>query len=151
MVISMKYVLYILLFFIVLYLCIPENNLDNIKTTFNDLENDYEYKFITINTPNLNTKNFYKYFDNTNNIMVIYPKINMLYKEKLGTIKFKCDRNCHIERLLNYYKDVLKNNNFMQDSINVDYYGVYIDKIVFYINNEELNNILKKCNICYID
>ena len=150
MVISMKYVLFVLFLFIILYLCISGNEQYNIKTTFNNLDNNYEYKFITINTPNLNTKNFDKYFDNTNNIMVIYPKINMLYKDKLGTVKFNCNKNCSIDDLLNYYKDILRKNNFIQDSINIDYYGLYIEKFLVYVNDRELNNILKKCNICYV-
>ena len=82
--------------------------------------------------------------------MVIYPKINILYKDKLKNIKFNCNKNCSIDDLLKYYKDILRKNNFIQDSINIDYYGLYIEKFLVYVNDRELNNILKKCNICYV-
>ena len=144
----MKYVLSILLILFLLYLFIPSKE-DNIEFVFNE-EKDFSYDFITVNTPGLTTKNFYKYFDNTNNMMAIIPKINPLYKDKLKLIRYNCNKNCSIEKLLIYYKYVLKNNNYIKDSINIDYYGMSIEKIVFYINDEELNNILKKCNICYI-
>ena len=114
-------------------------------------ESNSEQEVFTIYTDNLTTKNFDKYFLSTDNFLAIYPKVNPLYKDRLGNIYFSCKSNCNLDDFTQYYKKILEKNNFKNDLINIDYYGVEIEKIKIYSNKEKIGEILKKCTVCRIN
>lgn len=144
----MKYVfLEIILCAFVIFCCSvgPEN--EEIQSVFNEADDSNSYEFVTIHTSGLSTKNFYQYFENTNFIKIIYPKVNPLYQNKVGNVSYSCEQ-CNISEVDRFYKDYLYNQGYKKDSIIIDYYGVEIEKIAFYINRENLNNILENCSLC---
>lgn len=144
----MKFVwLEIFLFFIV-YFLMTDGFIEETQHVFLEPQESSAFEFVFIDTTGLTTENFFKYFDDTSFIVMIYPEINPLYKEKLGTIKYSCERNCNIGEFKEYYQSILEEHHFVSDSINVDYYGVSIDKVLVYVNSQHLHNLLHNCSIC---
>ncbi len=144
----MKYVLNIIILFICVFLLLIVDN-DYISAPVVSLDSDY-YQMYDIYADNLTTKNFTKYFSDTSNFIAVYPDINLIYKEKLGNIYFECKNKFNLEDFISYYKKVLEKNNYKNDLVNIDYYGVSIKKIRVYANKEELAQILNNCTICFI-
>ncbi len=144
----MKYVLNIIILFICVFLLLIVDN-DYISVPVVSLDSDY-YQMYDIYADNLTTKNFTKYFSDTSNFIAVYPDTNLIYKEKLGNIYFECKNKFNIEDFISYYKKVLEKNNYKNDLVNIDYYGVSIKKIRVYANKEELAQILNNCTICFI-
>ena len=148
MVISMKYVsTLIFLFFIFMFFFLDSFALEKTKNVFKEQE-EFNYQFVSIDTKGLTTKNFFRYFEDTSWIVNIFPVVNPIYKNRLEDISFLCQRKCSIHSFEKYYKNLLEKNNFKDDSILIDYYGVSIEKIVVYVNQSELGKILKKCSVC---
>lgn len=153
MVISMNSVLKISFFFLSLFLLFflfgnyPEKT--NLVMSIDDTDNS-EYQVFTIYTDNLTTKNFSKYFSNTIHFLGLYPKINPIYKDRLGKVSFSCNSSCNLEKFVSYYKQILEKNHFRSDLTNISYYGVPIEKIKIYASKEELAKILENCSICTI-
>lgn len=146
---DMKYVLNIIILFIfVVIITNITNNQDNAISVLS-LDDNF-YQIYDIYTNNLSTKHIDKYFSNTTNFMAVYPKVNVLYKDRVGDISYKCQNNFDINDFVIYYKSILEKNNFYQDLINIDYYGVNIEKIKVYASKEELDKILQKCTICSV-
>lgn len=139
----MKYVLNIIILFLLL-LTINSNK----KSVPAVSLNDDSYKIYSVYTSNLTTKNINKYFIDTSDFIIVYPKVNLIYKDKIGNIYYKCEGNFDINDFTKYYKKVLEKNNYKLDLINIDYYGINIEKIILYTSEEKINNILKKCDIC---
>lgn len=101
--------------------------------------------------PNLTTKNFFNYFNDESDIIGIYPYVNPLYKSKIGNMFFGFDNkslNSNINKFVKHYKNTLKNNNFNNDLVMVDYNGVNIWKVKLYIEANELKELLKTCSGC---
>lgn len=145
----MKYAwLKFLLFFILSIFLVNSLKDDSVQPVFKEEVSNLDSEFISINTKGLTTKNFFNYFKDTSLIVSIYPKVNILYKERIGDVFLACQRTCTMTDLEKYYKSILEKNNFLQDSILIDYYGVSIDRIIIYANKEQLNNLLQKCTIC---
>ena len=148
MVIYMKYVFFEMIFcLLVISLILVTDEKQSAESVFNEIDETNSYEFVTIDTPGLTTKNFYKYFKDTKFVRIIYPKINNIYKNKIEEITYSCD-NCDINDLKHFYKNYLYNKGYKNDSFLIDYYGVEIDKIGLYINQEKLKQILKKCLLC---
>lgn len=143
----MKYVLNIIIFLIFIISLFFINNDPTISVA--SLDDDY-YQMYDIYADNLTTKNFTKYFSDTSNFIAVYPDINLIYKEKLGNIYFECKNKFNLDAFISYYKKVLEKNNYKNDLVNIDYYGVSIEKIRVYANKEELAQILNNCTICFI-
>ena len=101
--------------------------------------------------PGLNTKNFDNYFDEYVQIIGVYPKINMIYKNKIGNVFYSFNKNRKKDNLLSfekYYKNILQKNNFSSDLILSSYNGINIEKVRVYLTYEKLKEILKQCNGC---
>lgn len=113
--------------------------------------NEAEMLLINVVIPNLNTNNFNDYFDDSTIIIGIYPKINMLYKDKIGNMFYSFNKNNiknNLNSFIKYYKSVLKKNNFVNDLVLSDYSGINIWKVKVYVNSYELNDLLNKCSGC---
>ena len=84
-------------------------NKEEVRVVNNEL-NSIEMETILINIPGLTTSNFSNYFDDNIEIIGIYPKVNMLYKEKIGNMYYQFNKNNIKQDILNftkYYKSVL--------------------------------------------
>ena len=113
--------------------------------------NEEDNLVLNIYIPNLDTNNFKNYFDNEIEIIGIYPKINMIYKNKLGNLFYLFTGNNLEENINNftkYYKGVLKKNNFSNDLILSDYNGIKIEKVKVITTSFILNKMLERCNNC---
>ena len=105
----------------------------------------------TIVVPGLSTKNFSSYFDNDDEIIGIYPKINLLYKDRVSVKFYQFSKSTvtdNINDFIRYYKNILKKNNFNDDLVLVDYNGIIIEKVKLYVDNKYLNEFMKKCPNC---
>lgn len=105
----------------------------------------------TIVVPGLSTKNFSSYFDNDDEIIGIYPKINLLYKDRVSVKFYQFSKSIvtdNINDFIRYYKNILKKNNFNDDLVLADYNGIIIEKVKLYVDNKYLNEFMKKCPNC---
>ena len=105
----------------------------------------------TIVVPGLSTKNFSSYFDNDDEIIGIYPKINLLYKDRVSVKFYQFSKSTvtdNINDFIRYYKNILKKNNFNDDLVLADYNGIIIEKVKLYVDNKYLNEFMKKCPNC---
>ena len=101
--------------------------------------------------PGLNTKNFEDYFDDYVEIIGIYPKTNLVYKNKIGNIFYTFNQNNMKDDLLSftkYYKNILRKNNFMSDLVLSVYNGINIEKVRVFLTYQKLKEILRECNDC---
>lgn len=140
---------YFILIVILILLIINNNKIEQTQMVFDYNEED----MITVNIliPNLNTKNFSSYFDDHIEIVGVYPKINMIYKNKVGNIFYSFNKSSikeNINSFTKYYKNILKKNNFVSDLVLSDYNGIDIEKVRAYISYESLKKILSGCDNC---
>ena len=99
----------------------------------------------------LNTKNFENYFDDYVEIIGVYPKINLVYRNKIGNIFYTFNQNNvkdDLSSLTKYYKNILRKNNFISDLVLSDYNGINIEKVRVFLTYQKLNEILRECNDC---
>ncbi len=143
----MKRFLIVLIFLTILFLV-------NYKEEYIYPVFDYnEEEMLTVNIfiPNLNTNNFYDYFDEHIDIIGIYPKVNILYKNKIGAMFYSFSQNSlktNITSFVKYYKKTLKKNNFTNDLVLCDYNGINIEKVKVHISYEELKYFIGNCYNC---
>ncbi len=113
--------------------------------------NNEDMLTVNILIPGLNTKNFENYFDDYVEIIGVYPKINLVYKNKLGNIFYIFNQNNikdNLFSLTKYYKNILRKNNFNNDLILSDYNGVNIEKVMVFLTYQKLNKMLQECTNC---
>lgn len=125
-------------------------NKEEVMLVNNQLDSN-EMVTVLINIPGLNTNNFSNYFDGNIEIIGIYPKVNMLYKEKIGNMYYQFNKNNikqDITSFTKYYKGVLEKNKFNNDLILINYNGISIESVKAYINGDNLENFMRKCNGC---
>lgn len=125
-------------------------NKEDVMVVNNELDSD-EMMTVLLIIPGLNTNNFHNYFDDSIEIIGIYPKVNMLYKEKIGNMYYRFNKNNIKQDILNftkYYKSVLEKNNFNNDLILINYNGVNIENVKVYISGDNLEKFMRDCNKC---
>lgn len=113
--------------------------------------NEEEMLTANILIPGLNTKNFEDYFDDYVEIIGVYPKINLVYRNKIGNIFYTFNQNNvkdDLSSLTKYYKNILRKNNFISDLVLSDYNGINIEKVRVFLTYQKLNEILRECNDC---
>lgn len=140
----------VLILVVILFLIIVCNN-DSEQTRMVFEYNNEDMLTVNILIPGLNTKNFENYFDDYVEIIGVYPKINLVYKNKLGNIFYIFNQNNikdDLFSLTKYYKNILRKNNFNNDLILSDYNGINIEKVMVFLTPQKLNKILKECTNC---
>ena len=138
------------LFIIIIILIVISNNNEEVVVVNNIMDNDVMVEAIIV-IPSLSTKNFMDYFNDDIEIIGIYPKINLLYKNKLGKQFYQFSKTsvqANINSFTRYYKSVLKKNNFTTDLVITNYSGIYIDKVKAYVDYNYIKNLMKKCSSC---
>ena len=139
-----------LILVLILFLIIVCNNASEQTQMVFDY-NEEEMLTVNILIPGLNTKNFENYFDDYVEIIGVYPKINLVYKNKIGNVFYTFNQNNiknNLSSFAKYYKNILRKNNFNSDLILSDYNGINIEKVRVFITYEKLNEILKKYDGC---
>ena len=139
----------ILLMVLIITLIILTNK-EEVMVVNNELDSN-EMETILIYIPGLNTNNFSNYFDGSIEIIGIYPKVNMLYKEKIGNMYYQFNKNNikqDITTFTKHYKSVLEKNKFNNDLILINYNGISIESVKVYISGDNLENFMRKCNGC---
>ena len=139
-----------LILVVILFLIIVCNNASEQTQMVFDY-NEEEMLTANILIPGLNTKNFEDYFDDYVEIIGIYPKTNLVYKNKIGNIFYTFNQNNMKDDLLSftkYYKNILRKNNFMSDLVLSVYNGINIEKVRVFLTYQKLKEILRECNDC---
>lgn len=134
----------------ILIMLILLTNKEEVMVVNNELDSN-EMGTVLINIPGLTTNNFTNYFDGSIEIIGIYPKVNMLYKEKIGNMYYQFNKNNIKQDITNfskYYKGVLEKNKFNNDLILINYNGINIEKVSVYISGDNLEKFMRKCNGC---
>lgn len=142
----MKKILFIITILIVVVLL---NKKEDTILTMNTT--DVESNIVYLKIPNLTTKNITNYFDDDSDIIGLYPYVNPLYEKKIGNMFYTFNSNSlmsNINRFVDNYKNKLVNYNFTNDLVMVDYNGIKIITVKIYMNNEEIQEFLKKCKNC---
>ena len=125
-------------------------NKEEVIIVNNELDSN-EMMSILLIVPGLNTNNFTDYFDDSIEIIGIYPKVNMLYKEKIGNMYYQFNKNNIKQDITNftkYYKSVLEKNKFNNDLILINYNGINIESVKVYISGDNLENFMSECSGC---
>lgn len=140
---------YLVILIILIVLLMENFNKQEVLPVFD--YNEEEMLIANIIISNLNTNNFYYYFDEQINIVGIYPKVNMLYKDKIGNMFYRFSSNSikyNINTFIKYYKNTLKKNNYTNDLVLSEYNGINIERVQVYISYDELKQFLDDCNNC---
>ena len=127
-----------ILLMVVIITLIVLTNKEEVMIVNNELDSN-EMKTILINVPGLTTNNFSNYFDGSIEIIGIYPKVNMLYKEKIGNMYYQFNKNNIKQDIISftkYYKGVLEKNKFN------------IDKVSVYVSGDILEKFMEGCDNC---
>ncbi len=143
----MKKFLILVVFLFLIIVC--NNSPEQTQMVFD--YNEEEMLTANILIPGLNTKNFEDYFDDYVEIIGVYPKINLVYKNKIGNIFYTFNQNNmkdNLSSFTKYYKNILRKNNFMSDLVLSDYNGINIEKVRVFLTYQKLNEILRDCNDC---
>lgn len=139
-----------LILVVILFLIIVCNNASEQTQMVFDY-NEEEMLTANILIPGLNTKNFEDYFDDYVEIIGVYPKTNLVYKNKIGNIFYTFNQNNmkdDLSSFTKYYKNILRKNNFMSDLVLSDYNDINIEKVRVFLTYQKLNEILRDCNDC---
>lgn len=140
----------ILVLTIIMIILFSVTNKEKVIMVNSELETD-EMITVLLTIPGLNTNNFTNYFDNSIEIIGIYPKINLIYQKKIGNMFYTFDKvniKQNINSFSKYFKNVLEKYNFNNDLILINYNGINIDKVKLYISSDDLNKFMKNCNNC---
>lgn len=135
---------------IILIILFGFTNKDNVMIVNNELDSN-EMETILINIPGVNTNNFTNYFDGSIEIIGIYPKVNGLYKTKIGNMYYQFNKNDIKQDIINftkYYKGVLEKNNFNRDLMLINYNGISIENVKVYISGNNLKKFMRECSGC---
>ncbi len=141
-----KFLILVLILFLII---VCNNGLEQTQMVFD--YNEEEMLTANILIPGLNTKNFEDYFDDYVEIIGVYPKTNLVYKNKIGNIFYTFNQNNmkdDLSSFTKYYKNILRKNNFMSDLVLSDYNGINIEKVRVFLPYQKLNEILRDCNDC---
>ena len=125
-------------------------NKEKVIIVNSELDNN-EMMNILLIIPGLNTNNFTNYFDGSIEVIGIYPKVSVLYKERIGNMYYQFNKNNIKQDILHftkYYKSILEKNKFNNDLILITYSGIVIDKVSVYISGDNLEKFMRRCNGC---
>lgn len=139
-----------ILLIVILITLILLTNKEEVIVVNSELDSN-EMMNILLSIPGLNTNNFTSYFSDNIEIIGIYPKVNVLYKERLGNMFYQFNKNSIKQDIINfskYYKSILEKNKFNNDLILINYNGISIEKVSVYISGADLETFMKKCNSC---
>ena len=113
------------------------------------LKSDDSYRVYTITIEGLNTKNIYNYLNDVK-ILRIYPRINPIYKDKIGNVFYQFRGVDDIEIFTKEFLKLIKKNSF--DDYNYSYIcGVDIEKLDVIIKGSELYDLINKYNVKIVD
>ena len=135
---------------IIMVLIIITNKKEEVLVVNSIIDSDHMVE-ATIVVPGLSTKNFSSYFDDDVEIIGIYPRINLLYKDRIAVKFYQFSKGTVTDNMndfMRYYKNILKKNNFNDDLVLIDYNGIGIEKVKLYVDNKYLNEFIKKCPNC---
>ena len=143
----MKKIILLIAVLITVILFITE---EKVMVVDNELDSN-EMMSVLLTVPGLNTNNFNNYFDGSIEIIGIYPKVNMLYKDRVGNMYYPFNKNNIKQDIINFtkhYNSVLEKNKFNNDLILINYNGISIEKVSVYISSDNLESFMSNCNGC---
>ena len=108
---------------------------DKIITAFNENE-EYSFYILEFLNKNISTNNFDKYFSNLN-VIWIEPYINELYADRIKK-RYKLD---NLNKFKSKYLEILIDNGYRNEAINLKLEGIKIKKIKLYASNKIVENL----------
>ena len=135
------------------------NSKTSIKLVFNEMEdkninldNSYDYFYVKDKENNLNSSNLLKILSMDDiKIIGIYPNLKKIndskVKEKLQYYNFSLinSNSINLNKFINNYVSILKNNNYIEQANLVYFDGIQIDKVLVYTSYNSIS-LLKKQN-----
>ena len=135
------------------------NSKTSIKLVFNEMEdkninldNSYDYFYVKDKENNLNSSNLLKILSMDDiKIIGIYPNLKKIndskVKEKLQYYNFSLinSDSINLNKFINNYVSILKNNNYIEQANLVYFDGIQIDKVLVYTSYNSIS-LLKKQN-----
>lgn len=149
----------IFLMLVLLSFSIFINSKTSIKLVFNEMEdkninldNSYDYFYVKDKESNLNSSNLLKILSMDDiKIIGIYPNLKKIndskVKEKLQYYNFSLinSNSINLNKFINNYVSILKNNNYIEQANLVYFDGIQIDKVLVYTSYNSIS-LLKKQN-----
>ena len=149
----------IFLMLVLLSFSIFVNSKTSIKLVFNEMEdkninldNSYDYFYVKDKENNLNSSNLLKILSMDDiKIIGIYPNLKKIndskVKEKLQYYNFSLinSNSINLNKFINNYVSILKNNNYIEQANLVYFDGIQIDKVLVYTSYNSIS-LLKKQN-----
>lgn len=149
----------IFLMLVLLSFSIFINSKTSIKLVFNEMEdkninldNSYDYFYVKDKENNLNSSNLLKILSMDDiKIIGIYPNLKKIndskVKEKLQYYNFSLinSNSINLNKFINNYVSILKNNNYIEQANLVYFDGIQIDKVLVYTSYNSIS-LLKKQN-----
>ncbi len=108
---------------------------DKIITAFNENE-EYSFYILEFLNKNISTNNFDKYFSNLN-VIWIEPYINELYADRIKK-RYQFD---NLNKFKSKYLEILIDNGYRNEAINLKLEGIKIKKIKLYASNKIVENL----------
>ena len=108
---------------------------DKIITAFNENE-EYSFYILEFLNKNISTNNFDKYFSNLN-VLWIEPYINELYADRIKK-RYQFD---NLNKFKSKYLEILIDNGYRNEAINLKLEGIKIKKIKLYASNKIVENL----------
>ena len=108
---------------------------DKIITAFNENE-EYSFYILEFLNKNISTNNFDKYFSNLN-VIWIEPYINELYADRIKK-RYQFD---NLNKFKSKYLEILIDNGYRNEAINLKVEGIKIKKIKLYASNKIVENL----------
>lgn len=108
---------------------------DKIITAFNENE-EYSFYILEFLNKNISTNNFDKYFSNLN-VIWIEPYINELYADRIKK-RYQFD---NLNKFKSKYLEILIDNGYRNEAVNLKLEGIKIKKIKLYASNKIVENL----------
>ena len=119
---------------------IPVSSVTNFKI------DDYNVFYLDLSEANINTKNIKKFIPKDVDIISLTPYVNPIYENKIGDLKYKFMSNLSLNRNINnfikYYKDTIKENNYIDDINYIDIEGIKILELEVYAKGIDIVDII---------
>lgn len=119
---------------------IPVSNVTNFKI------DDYNVFYLDLSESNITTRNIKKFIPKSVDIISLTPYVNPIYKNKIGDLKYKFMNNLslnkNINNFINYYKDTIKSNNYIDDINYIDVEGIKILELEVYAKGIDIIDII---------
>lgn len=113
--------------------------------------NSDSYRVRSLYFSNLSTNNIIDYFSDKV-VIRMYPRINPIYKERIGDVSYKVQGDSlssELDLFRDKYLSFIKKNSYL-DYNYLYMNGISIDRLDVYISDDDLNNLVNSDLVFYV-